>query len=240
MRIAREGWPIILSMAAAGVLITLTGLAAGPAVGGVLGALSAVLTGWSVWFFRDPDRAPPAEALEPSGQVAVISPADGRVIKIDRAPLPRELRPAGDSGTAEVFQRIAIFLNLFDVHVNRVPLSGRIIRVAYVPGRFFNASLDKASEHNERSAALLLDPHGRSVAFVQIAGLVAWRIVNHLREGQQVAAGERFGLIRFGSRAEVYLPLDAQPLVQVGQRVRAGETIMARMAPSPAPVGGLA
>ena len=128
-------------------------------------------------------------------------------------------------------QRVSIFLNIFNVHVNRVPAAGKVSKVVYSAGTFFNASMDKASLHNERSAVLLTDPRGRQIAFVQIAGWVARRIVNSLREGQSVVAGERFGLIRFGSRAEIYMPQDAEILVQVGEHVIAGESLLAKLAP---------
>ncbi|MFN0010676.1 MAG: phosphatidylserine decarboxylase [Phycisphaerales bacterium] len=193
-------------------------------------AASGVLFAWGLWFFRDPLRTPPA------GPHLVLSPADGRVIKIDAAPLPVELRDAALAlGVQGDLPRVSIFLNLFNVHVNRTPAAGRIVKAAYVPGKFFNASLDKASVHNERSGALLVDAHGRMIGFVQIAGLVARRIVNHLREGQQVGAGERFGLIRFGSRAEVYLPPGSTISVRVGEFVVAGESVLGHLAP----VGGV-
>ncbi len=212
------------------MLVMLVLVAAGlawlaPAAGVVAGGAGVVLFAWGLWFFRDPARTPPA------GERLVVSPADGRVVKVDRAPLPVELRAAAEQlGTTGEMQRVSIFLNLFNVHVNRTPAAGRIARVAYVPGKFFNASLDKASVHNERSGALLVDRAGRVLGFVQIAGLVARRIVNHLREGQEVSAGERFGLIRFGSRAEVYLPRGSEVRVSVGDFVVAGESVLAEVA----------
>ncbi|MGD9690512.1 MAG: phosphatidylserine decarboxylase [Phycisphaerales bacterium] len=229
MRIAPEGWPVLIPlligcavMASLAAWLT-PGWAAAPIV-----MLMLALAAWGLWFFRDPLRTPPHA---PPGHDLIISPADGRVIRIDRAPLPPELRgPATAEGASPLpRQRIAIFLNLFNVHVNRVPARGRIVRLAYVPGSFVNASFDKASTDNERSLALMIDPAGREIAFVQIAGLVARRIVNHLREGQEVALAERFGLIRFGSRAEVYLPEGAECRVRVGDRVSAGESILALM-----------
>jgi phosphatidylserine decarboxylase len=243
MKIAPEGWPVLAVM-----LVVAAGITGGawwllPVAGVVAGVVSLLMLLWGAWFFRDPARVcPPGLAAG-----AIISPADGKVIKIDRAPLPPEVATrAVEQGLAqpgETFERVAIFLNLFNVHVNRVPAAGRIAALAYVPGKFFNASLDKASVHNERSIALLATPDGRGVGFVQIAGLVARRIVNHLREGQDVALGERFGLIRFGSRAEVYLPIGTSLAVRVGQAVVAGETVLAQLpagkgkpAPSPAPV----
>jgi phosphatidylserine decarboxylase len=237
MRIAPEGWPVLLIMLA--ILVGLSALAGwlSAAAGIAVASISFLLFLWALWFFRDPIRHPP------SGAGLVISPADGKVIKIDRAPLPPELRSSAgglDWGTATnpgaepQLERIAIFLNLFNVHVNRVPVAGRIVSTAYVPGTFVNASFDKASTHNERSLALLRDPQGRGVAFVQIAGLVARRIVNHLRPGQDVSAGERFGLIRFGSRAEVFLPAGTPIAVRIGDHVVAGETILASLATPPA------
>lgn len=185
-------------------------------------AVGVPLALWGLWFFRDPVRTPPA------GAGLVVSPADGRVIKVDRARVPKEIAHAWPLSPDEPVERIAIFLNLFNVHVNRVPIAGTIRAVAYVPGAFVNASLDKASESNERSAAVVGHADGRALVFVQIAGLVARRIVNHLREGQQVQTGERFGLIRFGSRAEIYLPPGATASVSVGDFVRAGESVIAR------------
>ena len=216
-------------MLAALALVTAGALWLSPVAGGAAAAVSAMLLAWGLWFFRDPVRTPPV------GERLVISPADGRVIKVDAATLPAELREAAAAlGATGELQRVSIFLNLFNVHVNRTPAAGRIAKIAYVPGKFFNASLDKASVHNERSGAVLVDPAGRVFGFVQIAGLVARRIVNHLREGQVVRAGERFGLIRFGSRAEVYLPRGSEVRVSVGDFVVAGESVLAEVAP----VGG--
>jgi len=185
--------------------------------------VAAVFFAWSVWFFRDPDRT------TPNGPNLVISPADGKVIKIDEAPLPKEVRDDAPGSTTQPMVRIAIFLNLFNVHVNRVPASGTITRTSYVPGKFLNASLDKASEHNERSAAVMVDAAGRPIGFVQIAGLVARRIVNGLKVGQAVTSGNRFGLIRFGSRAEVYVPRGTAIAVKVGDHVIAGQSVLATL-----------
>lgn len=208
---------LALASAAAWWLSSLAGM--------VAVAASVLLWAWGLWFFRDPDRTPPR------GEHLAISPADGRVIKVDTAPLPAELRDAAAAASVQGdLPRVSIFLNLFNVHVNRTPAAGRIVKTAYVPGKFFNASLDKASVHNERSGALLVDVQGRVIGFVQIAGLVARRIVNHLREGQQVVAGERFGLIRFGSRAEVYLPRGSTISVRVGEFVVAGESVLGHLA----------
>lgn len=232
MRVAREGWVVLAPMAAVCVGAPAAALiwAGWPAwIGWGLLAVGTLLTLWGVWFFRDPLRTPPV------GARLVISPADGHVVKIDEAHVPPELAgawpeaAAGGVGAGKPVQRIAIFLNLFNVHVNRTPIAGEIAATAYVPGRFFAASLDKASELNERAGAVVTDERGRRVAFVQIAGLVARRIVNHLKVGQRVHAGERFGLIRFGSRAEVYVPPGTALRVRVGDFVRAGESVLAEL-----------
>lgn len=185
-----------------------------------LGWLGVIATLWCVAFFRDPDRVPPRRAG------VIVSPADGFVQAIALAAPPPELE-MGDSPRS----RISIFMSVFDVHVNRVPAAGRVLKRAYTPGRFFNASLDKASEFNERMAIRLALAEGDELAFVQIAGLVARRIRCDLVEGQIVAAGEHCGLIRFGSRVDVYLPDGARPLVEVGQRAVAGETVLADRPP---------
>ena len=169
-----------------------------------------------LWFFRDPERTPPAV------KGGVISPADGVVCAIGPAELPQELGLSEGTRT-----RVCVFMNVFNVHVNRVPASGKIIKLAYTKGRFFNASLDKASIHNERMAVAMRSDAGDVIGFVQIAGLVARRIVCKLRDHQDVKQGERFGLIRFGSRVDVYLPPDAEVKVSLGQKTVAGETVLA-------------
>jgi phosphatidylserine decarboxylase len=181
-----------------------------------LGWLGVIATLWCVYFFRDPWRVTPTRAG------LVIAPADGRVVSVAPAPPPPEL----GLGEAPML-RIGIFLNVFDVHVNRMPMSGRVAKLAYHAGKFLNASVDKASEENERMAIRLATAEGPDIAVVQIAGLVARRIVCSLSESQQVIAGERFGLIRFGSRTDVYLPPGWAPLAIVGQRVIGGETVIA-------------
>lgn len=184
-----------------------------------LGWIGVVLTLWCVYFFRDPDRnVPMREGL-------IVSPADGVVQLIERAVPPEELGMGADP-----LLRISVFLNVFNVHVNRVPLGGTIVRQVYRPGKFLNASLDKASEENERHAVHLRTEDGKDIVFVQIAGLVARRIVCHLTDGQQVRTGERFGLIRFGSRTDIYLPDGVEPLVGLGQNMVGGETIIADLA----------
>ena len=187
------------------------------------GWTAAVVTLWMVYFFRDPWRVTP---IRPG---LLISPADGIVVSIAAATPPPEL--AMDD---MAFVRIGIFLNIFDVHVTRAPVGGRVAAIRYTKGRFVNASLDKASEHNERLAIRMVPEEGPEIAFVLIAGLVARRIVCQAYEGQRLAAGERIGLIRFGSRVDVYCPPPYVPLVVSGQRMVAGETVLAdRMATDP-------
>lgn len=181
-----------------------------------LGWLGVIIALWCVYFFRDPWRVTPTRAG------LVIAPADGLVVSVGRAAPPAEL------GMGETpMMRIGIFLNIFDVHVNRVPMAGRVQKLAYHRGKFLNASLDKASEVNERMAIRIAATAGAEIAVVQIAGLVARRIVCQLSEGQEVIAGQRFGLIRFGSRTDVYLPPSWTPLAIEGQRVIGGETVLA-------------
>ncbi|MEJ0076120.1 MAG: phosphatidylserine decarboxylase [Alphaproteobacteria bacterium] len=180
-----------------------------------LGWLGTVLTLWCAYFFRDPVRVTPvAERL-------AVSPADGRVSLVTNAVPPPELG-LGD----KPLPRVSIFMSVFDCHVNRSPVAGRIERIAYTAGKFLNADLDKASEDNERNAFLIASPAG-PIGVVQIAGLIARRIVCWASEGQPVAAGERIGMIRFGSRVDVYLPAGTTPLVSEGQTSLAGETIIA-------------
>ncbi|MBV9834781.1 MAG: phosphatidylserine decarboxylase [Alphaproteobacteria bacterium] len=175
-----------------------------------------IATGWCVYFFRDPPRLTPARAG------LFVAPADGLVLKVEEAVPPREL------GLGEQpMMRISTFLSVFDVHINRIPVDAIVDVVAYHPGRFLSASDDKAGDENERQAVSLTLPDGRKAVVVQIAGLVARRIVCHLRPGQTVRAGERYGLIRFGSRTDLYLPSGVVPLVSSGQRMIGGETVMA-------------
>lgn len=184
------------------------------------GWLGAIITIWVCYFFRDPIR------ITPQREGLVISPADGRISQIASALPPPELNLP-----AEPMTRISIFMNVFDCHVNRAPISGRIIKMAYTPGLFLNAELDKASEDNERNALAIETPAG-TVGVVQIAGLIARRIVPFVKEGDAIATGERFGLIRFGSRVDVYLPTSVIPLVGEGQTAVAGETVLADVSAS--------
>jgi phosphatidylserine decarboxylase len=178
------------------------------------------LTIWIASFFRDPVRT------TPRGDRLIISPADGLITMIARVPSPPELR--GPEGLDEgEYTRVSIFMSVFDVHINRAPISGRVRRIAYVPGKFVNADLDKASEDNERQHFLVEGSDGLKIGFTQIAGLVARRILSFVREGDIVEAGQRIGLIRFGSRVDVYLPAGTAPRVLLGQRSIAGETVLA-------------
>ena len=204
-----DGWRFIAAAVLVALLLFWLGVAP-------LGWLALALAAWIAYFFRDPWRVTP-------GRVGlVVSAADGVVVAADRVPPPKEL----EMGEAPM-TRIGVFLNIFDVHVNRVPMGGRVKKLAYSKGRFLNASLDKASEENERMAIRIASTEGPDVAVVQIAGLIARRIVCTLKEGQEVATGERLGLIRFGSRTDVYLPAEWAPLVVKGQRVIGGETVIA-------------
>lgn len=177
------------------------------------------VTLWVAAFFRDPVRATPV------GEGLVVSPADGLVTMIERVPVPREL--AAELGVAPLV-RVSVFMSVFDVHINRSPIAGTIRQVVYISGKFLNADLDKASEENERQHFVVEGHDGRRIGFTQIAGLVARRIVAFTKTGDIVTAGQRIGLIRFGSRVDVYLPEGCTPQVALGQRAIAGETILGR------------
>ena len=218
--IHRDGWPFIAAFALISIVL-------GALVSEPVGWLGALATAWCVFFFRDPERVVPQRGS------LVVSPADGLVQMIQPAVPPSELGMAPGPLT-----RVSIFLNVFDVHVNRVPADGVVTRLAYRAGTFFNAALDKASELNERQSVRMTLPDARELAFVQIAGLVARRIRCDLKEGQGVRAGERFGLIRFGSRVDLYLPQGTNPLVAVGQRMVGGETVIADLASNEPPRSG--
>jgi|TARA_S200000501_G_scaffold130168_1_gene123016 phosphatidylserine decarboxylase len=206
--IAREGWPFI---AIFGLVSLILYFLYGP-----LGWIGLVLTLWCVYFFRNPDR------VTPEREGLIISPADGIVQMIAEVSPPEEL----DMGSEPVV-RVSVFMNVFDCHVNRIPCDGRIGKLVYVPGHFLNASLDKASEENERQMVRIDLESGAFVGAVQIAGLVARRIVCYLEEDQIVLAGERFGLIRFGSRVDIYLPHGAVSHAVIGQKCVSGETVLA-------------
>jgi phosphatidylserine decarboxylase len=202
-----EGYPFIGGFALASLFLFW--------VWSPLGWVGTILTLWCTYFFRDPARVTPVR------DGLVVSPADGRISLIVNAVPPKELE-LGD----RPLPRVSVFMSVFDCHVNRSPVAGRIERIAYRPGKFLNADLDKASEDNERNGLVVVTP-GARIGVVQIAGLVARRIVSFVKEGQAVGAGERFGLIRFGSRVDVYLPEGTRPLVAEGQTSLAGETVIA-------------
>lgn len=178
------------------------------------------VTIWVATFFRDPIRTTPV------GDDVIVAPADGLVTMIQRVPMPREL--IGELGEASLV-RVSIFMSVFDVHINRTPIAGTIRQVVYISGKFLNADLDKASDENERQHIVVEGRDGRRIGFTQIAGLVARRIVPFVKPGDMVATGQRIGLIRFGSRVDVFLPDDCAPQVTLGQRSIAGETIIGRV-----------
>ena len=184
-----------------------------------LGWLLIGVTIWVASFFRDPVRT------TPRGDKLIVAPADGLITMIAKVPPPPELR--GTDGMADgEYSRVSIFMSVFDVHINRAPITGRVRRKVYVPGKFINADLDKASEDNERQHILIESSDGTRIGMTQIAGLVARRILAFVGEGDAVEAGQRVGLIRFGSRVDVYLPAGTAPRVLLGQRAIAGETVL--------------
>ena len=181
-----------------------------------LGAIGLMLTVWVYYFFRDPERI----IIEDDNYL--VSPADGEVIKVEEIDGPKELGLENKR-----FNKISIFMNIFDCHVNRTPCTGKIEEILYKPGKFVNASLDKASEDNERNYFKIKDPHNNDIIVVQIAGLVARRIVCESNKDQQLKQGDRIGMIRFGSRADIYYE-NYEPLVKVGQKAISGETLLAK------------
>ncbi|MDP3939112.1 MAG: phosphatidylserine decarboxylase family protein [Deltaproteobacteria bacterium] len=204
--VMREGWPFAGPPLLAAALLAIAGWH-------VAAAIAAALALFCIWFFRNPRRAVPDEAG------AVVSPGDGKVLRVEEVEDPRWI-----GGRA---WKISVFLNIFNVHVNRTPIAGKVLTVEYVKGKFFNASFDKASEANERTEICIEDDRGRKVVFRQIAGLVARRILCYLRPGDAVARGDIMGLIRFGSRVEVVLSADARVSVAAGDHVKGGSTVMA-------------
>ena len=204
--IARPGYPFI----GAGAFVTAVFSLAGFSTLSVIGLL---VTGFICWFFRDPDRMIPDE------KKAVVSPADGKIVMamlVENSPLGKDKCP-----------KISVFMSVFNVHVNRIPFAGKITKILYYPGKFFSANLDKASAENEHNAVFLHTETGRDICFVQIAGLVARRIICTVYEGDPMERGQRFGMICFGSRLDVYLPADTSLNVSVGSRVQAGASILA-------------
>ena len=185
-------------------------------VNGFLGLIGLLLTIWVYYFFRDPER------IIIGDDNYLVSPADGEVIKVEEVDGPKELNLENKK-----FKKISIFMNVFDCHVNRTPCSGKVEDILYKPGKFLNASLDKASEDNERNYYKLKDSHGNNIIVVQIAGLVARRIVCETNKDQTLNQGDRIGMIRFGSRADVYYE-NYEPLVKIGQTAISGETLLAK------------
>lgn len=202
--VAREGIPFIIAGCLVTLILFLLGLR-------VLPVITSLFTLFTVYFFRDPDRKPEIQDR------AVLSPADGKIIDIRE--LKDDHNPLGEPSL-----RVSIFMSVFNVHVNRVPVSGKVIKISYHPGKFFSANLDKASAENENNKIILETDDGTRLVTVQIAGLIARRVVCWINENDRVTAGNRFGLIRFGSRLDVYLPQDSQITVKQHQKVKAGET----------------
>ena len=204
--VAKAGYPIIFAMGFLTVVLALLELVI-PAIAGL------VVTFFCCWFFRDPDRVVPDTAN------AIVSPADGKVVSVETL----------DSSSFLDGQcvKISIFMSVFNVHVNRIPYAGTVTRVSYHPGRFFSANLDKASKHNEHNAVFVETETKRSICFVQIAGLIARRIICKVQEGDMVGRGQRYGMICFGSRLDIYLPADTKPNVSVGTKVKSGTSIVA-------------
>jgi phosphatidylserine decarboxylase len=205
--VAKAGYPFIFASAFATAVFALLGI-------GFLSILGLLTTGFICYFFRDPDR------LIPKGEGIIISPADGKVIKVE----PVEQTPYFDGACT----RISVFMSVFNVHVNRTPHEGTIREVNYHPGKFFSANLDKASKDNEHNALLLESPSGNQVGFVQIAGLVARRIICAVQPGDVLKRGQRFGLICFGSRLDIYLARETEIQVTVGDKVQAGSSVIGR------------
>ena len=208
--IHKEGYRFVLIFALTTIILLL--------FSNNLGIIGIVLTLWCIFFFRDPER------IVPIDENAIISSADGVVTRIEYdIDTPQELGLKDKK-----LNKISVFLNVFNVHVNRVPASGKIINVNYKKGKFFSANLDEASEQNERNIVILKTTKGNEIAFVQVAGLVARRIISELKEGQNVKAGDRYGIIRFGSRVDIYLPQNIKVKALVGQTMIGGETIIAQ------------
>jgi phosphatidylserine decarboxylase len=216
-----EGWPII----GVGLLVTIIlwgAYALLPSeqavlryVAGLLGVLSVIFVIFSLWFFRNPERVP-----DDSSPDSVISAADGTVLKVEQVNDPRY----GASG-----EKISIFMSPFNVHVNRSPVTGTVEKVEYVPGKFFAANLDKASLDNERNLVIVKSPSGVRIGFLQIAGFIARRIVCRVKPGDELRVGQRYGMIRFGSRMEMFLPAGSRILVKTGDAVIAGKTVVGRL-----------
>jgi phosphatidylserine decarboxylase len=209
--IHKEGYKFIIIFAVATAILSM--------LNSSLGLIGLVLTAWCIFFFRDPDRIAPIE------DNAVISPADGIITRVEyNADVPKEL------GYGDVkFNKISIFLNVFNVHVNRVPFSGLVVKTIYKPGKFYSANAEEASFDNERNSVVVKTASGHEIIFVQVAGLIARRIISDIKEGQEIIAGQKYGIIRFGSRVDVYLPEDIEIKSLLGQTTIGGETIIAKI-----------
>lgn len=209
--IHKEGYKFILMFAIGAIILAL--------MSDFLGLIGLVLTLWCIFFFRDPER------VIPQDETAIISPADGVVTKIEYGvSAPQDL-----GYDDQKWNKISIFLNVFNVHVNRVPVAGQVTKVSYKAGKFLSANDEQASDENERNSVVVKTPKGDEIIFVQVAGLVARRIVSDIKEGQDVKAGDRYGIIRFGSRADLYFPENVDITSLVGQTMIGGETIIARI-----------
>lgn len=208
--IHKEGYKFIAIFAIITVLLMF--------LSNILGLVGIIATLWCVFFFRDPERVVPVE------ENVIISPADGIVTRIDYG-----VEAPEDLGYGKkTFNKISVFLNVFNVHVNRVPVSGKVVKVSYKPGKFLSANVDEASTENERNSVIVQTENGSEIIFSQVAGLVARRIVSELKEGQEVQMGDRYGIIRFGSRADIYLPEGVEIKTLVGQTMIGGESIIAK------------
>lgn len=208
--IHKEGYKFIIIFSLATAILAM--------LSSTLGLIGFVATLWCIFFFRDPERIIPVE------ENIIISPADGVVTRVDYGVVAPEDLGFGD----KKFNKISVFLNVFNVHVNRVPVSGKVTKVSYKPGKFLSANAAEASEENERNSVVVRTQKGDEVVFVQVAGLVARRIISEITEGQDIEIGQRYGIIRFGSRADIYLPEDFAIKTLVGQTMIGGETIIAR------------
>ena len=212
--IAREGYPFIAYSAGLTALLILAAAKLGSTILAVPAAVSFLLTIFVISFFRNPERTPPGD------NKSVVAPADGTVIVVQRV----HETPLGTEAL-----KISIFMSVFNVHINRAPLDGTVVDIAYHPGRFLDARDGRASSENERNGVLLETAAGVRIAFVQIAGLIARRIICYPKVGDVLERGKRYGLIRFGSRVDVYLPVDVEPLVKLGDKTVSGETVLGRL-----------
>jgi len=209
--IHKEGYKFILIFALVTALLAM--------LSNSLGLIGFVVTLWCIFFFRDPER------ITPRDENVIISPADGVVTRVEFGVVAPDDLGYGN----KKFNKISVFLNVFNVYVNRVPVSGTVSKVSYKPGKFLSANADEASDENERNSVVVKTAKGKEVIFVQVAGLIARRIVSDLNEGQEVVAGERYGIIRFGSRADIYLSEEVEIKSLVGQTMIGGETIIAKL-----------